>query len=236
MLKKNFVRFYPSLIDVLENRLGNNYSYDDREELENFLKEIQNKSIIPSEKFNFLYTLNNFIPAKFIFCYTEYPEEKMLYTKMHPSFFDTVETKKINLDYQKVAKVGAAINKRKGISLPTLQLRRIEYLFNYDFSNYVLESRISKNNLDHTLKLNYKEEKEIIYQVMRWLSSKYKYGYKLDYNTNSFLVEKGRTIRFYWKDEKIYLGKEMVCYLFEGVKKIALEIDYKYKEKICRKI
>lgn len=123
-----------------------------------------------------------------------------------------------------VLQVRRLINKRQGNHIKKIYFRRIEYLLNMKLDKFIDSVVIVGEKIN--VRAREQRNEDIIYSIARRLSTKYNYGYKLDYEHKYMTVN--NEVEFYWNKSNLYHKKEWLFELNADIKNMCRVID-----KIC---
>ena len=228
MMKRNLVKFYPSVMEELDKQYT--FSTDDFENFE-YIKKLmlKDKYILLLDDYNELVELGIKNLDRHIYCYLNTMSENIELVKFDMGYLDFLEeliseTRTKGGNKFNVLQVRRLINKRQGNHIKKIYFRRIEYLLNMKLDKFIDSVVIVGEKIN--VRAREQRNEDIIYSIARRLSTKYNYGYKLDYEHKYMTVN--NEVEFYWNKSNLYHKKEWLFELNADIKNMCKVID-----KIC---
>ena len=187
---------------------------------------LKDKYIMTLDDLSELKKLGDFDLDKHIYCYLNTMSENIELVKFDMGYLDFLEeliseTRTKGSNKFNVLQVRRLINKRQGNHIKKIYFRRIEYLLNMKLDKFIDYVVIVGEKIN--VRAREQRNEDIIYSIARRLSTKYNYGYKLDYEHKCMTVN--NEVEFYWNKSNLYHKKEWLFELNADIKSMCKVID-----------
>lgn len=190
---------------------------------------LKDKYIMTLDDLSELNKLGDFDLDKHIYCYLHTMSENVELVKFDMGYLDYLEeliseTRTKGSSKFNVLQVRRLIGKRQGNHIKKIYFRRIEYLLNMKLDKFIDSVVIVGEKIN--VRAREQRNEDIIYSIARRLSTKYNYGYKLDYEHKCMTVN--NEVEFYWNKSNLYHKKDWLFELNGDINNMCKVID-----KIC---
>lgn len=213
-----YVKYFDSIIKSLELEPTSKFTAEEIIIFNYICSQLtKNSCVLSIEDATELKSLVTFDLDKYTFCYLKKSCELNELLRFDKTLNETIEFE-INQQRTKGARkfdtvlVRKILSKVRGNYINTIYLRRLEKVISISLDDCI----VSRYDLatGENKKLTEKRYCNIIYELARILSVTYGFGYKINYDQKTLLVEKNKIIlvEVYWIGNKVYCNKE---YLFD---------------------
>lgn len=228
-----YIRFYESIIKELDLESTSKFTEEENRIFCYIYKQLKkNDCVMSIEDAEELKDLVSFDLEKHIFCYLKKRCEINELLRVDKKLEDEIELKIKETRTKGATKFNTLLarrilNKAQGNYIKAIYFRRLEKILGVSLEYCII------SKYDTATKQNKKIVKDryrnIIHALARRLSNYYNYGYSINYNQKTLLLEKNNVVLVYWIDDKVYENRKYLFDLNENVSTMAILLDSHYK-------